>query len=36
MSNVKAFAVQDGPPARRMNTTHYIDPYDTLMDQKSI
>ena len=40
MSNVKVFAMQDRRLAgehkliTQMNTTHYIDPCDTHMDQK--
>ena len=37
MSNVRVFAEQDGltdgQPAGRTHTTHYIDPYDTHMNQ---
>ena len=32
MSNMKVFDMR--PPAGRTNTTHYINPYDTHMDQK--
>ena len=34
MSNVKVIAIQDGQPAEQTNTTHYIEPHVTQMDQK--
>ena len=34
MSNVKVVATQDGRTARRTNTTHCTDPFDTHMDQE--
>ena len=34
MSSVKVFAMQnDQPAASQTNTTHYIDLYDTYMDE---
>ena len=35
LSNVKSFCYARCP-ASQTNTTHYIDPYDTHMDQKSV
>ena len=33
VSNVKVLATQDGRTDGRTNTSHYINPYDTHMDQ---
>ena len=33
LSNVKVFATQDGRPVCRKDTTYYIDPFDTHVDQ---
>ena len=33
MSNIKVFDMQDRDTADRPNMTHYINPYDTHMDQ---